>query len=753
MTLSLRQRIVLSLLPAFVLLALLGAAAAVLLYRLGNRIDAILRENYDSVIYMEDLNEALERIDSSFTFALAGEESKARKQYDPSWEAYNKNLAAEDNNRTIHPQEDLLVDRLLLLSQRYHHLGDAFYAHPAKPDLVLSLEALNEALERIDSSFQFRLAGEDKRAREQYGHNWEAYRAALQKVQSGAAALGAEAPVKQLAARTRQYRDKGEAFYAGAPGNPNHRREYFGPGGLLNTFNQLKESLAHLSNLARGNRRHQDYFGANGLYATFQEIKTASKEILDLNANNMTHASEQAKKTARDSLIWLGAGVVTVIALLAAFIAWPIRAVLRPIRAVTDSALAIGGGNLDQVVPVSSHDELGQLAEAFNTMARQLRHYRRTDYSRLLRAQRTSQATIDSFPDPVVVVNEEGCVEMANPAAQRLFGVAGRGPEGTGPPPWQPPAPLVQPLAGALRDQRPYVPEGFDRLVTVHGGGRELAFLPRVLPIRDPYGNTLGAAVLLEDVTRFRLLDQVKSNLVATVSHELKTPLTSVRLALHLLLEEACGPLTPKQTELLLDARENAERLLDRVNHLLDLARLEEQHEALDLRPRAPADLLRDAAEGVRHRAQDKGVDLVVEAAPDLPAVAADAQRLGHALDNLLDNALYYTERGGRITLAAAADDGHVMLSVADTGLGIPGEYLPRVFERFFRVPEHGRHEGTGLGLAIVREIVQAHGGTITCESQPGVGTVFRIRLPAWTGTPGPESIAPPDGRAALPAH
>src|SRR5205823_11656084 len=121
-----------------------------------------------------------------------------------------------------------------------------------------------------------------------------------------------------------------------------------------------------------------------------------------------------------------------------------------------------------------------------------------------------------------------------------------------------------------------YMPDGLGQAVVLALGGQEHCFLPRVLPIADPYGNTLGAAVLLLDVTRFRLLDQVKSDLVATVSHELKTPLSSIRLVVHLLLEETLGALTPKQTELLLDARDNAERLLTMIDNLLDLARLEE---------------------------------------------------------------------------------------------------------------------------------------------------------------------------------
>jgi PAS domain S-box-containing protein len=614
MTLSLRYRLVLTLAPILVLFAGLSGTAVWLIYKLGGGIDAILRENYDSVIYMERLNEAVERIDSSFQFALADQADMAHRQYRENWDALVAALDKERGNITI-PGEQELVDKLVDLTQRYRQQGDAFFAQ---------------------------------------------------------------------------------------------------------------------SNLTSPERR-QDYFDNGKLLSLFEEIKTVAVQILELNQRNMKEASVDAQQTARNALRWFGAAFLGV-ALIAVFLAWRTsRAILQPIEGVTRSALAIGRGEFDQVVPVDSHDELSQLAMAFNTMARQMRHYRQSDYSRLLRAQRTSQATIDSFPDPVLVVDQEGKVEMANPSARRMLGVAA---EKAGQPslvPWQPPEVLRRPVEEALRHQRPYVPEGFDRAFALRRDGQDCFFLPCVLPIQDPFSNTLGAAVLLHDVTRFRLLDQVKSDLVATVSHELKTPLTSLRLALHLLLEEAVGPLTPKQTELLLDARENAERLLARMNSLLDLTRLERGREQLNLRPEQPLSLLKEAAESIRHRADSKGVAVRLEAAPDLPFVAVDTQRLGHAIGNLLDNALTYTDPGGRITLSASREADEVIFSVADTGRGIPPEYLPHVFEKFFRVPGQSEGQGTGLGLAIVQEIVTVHGGTVTCESQVGVGTTFRLHLPVWT--------------------
>src|SRR5262249_25142386 len=158
---------------------------------------------------------------------------------------------------------------------------------------------------------------------------------------------------------------------------------------------------------------------------------------------------------------------------------------------------------------------------------------------------------------------------------------------------------------------------------------------------------------------------------------------------------EATGPLTPKQTELLLDARENCERLLAMVNNLLDLARLEQGWSQLNIHPESPEFLLQSAAERGRPRAHDKGVEIIIDVPPNLPAVAVDATRIGTALSNLLDNALTYADPGRRITLAAKASPEVVTLSVADTGVGIPNEYIPHIFEKFFRIPGQSRGSST----------------------------------------------------------
>ncbi len=285
-------------------------------------------------------------------------------------------------------------------------------------------------------------------------------------------------------------------------------------------------------------------------------------------------------------------------------------------------------------------------------------------------------------------------------------------------------------LFGAVRDhQRPYEPQGYQNALQVFDNGTEKFFLPQGVPIKDALGHLVGVTLVLLDVTRLRQIDEVKSSLVSTVSHELRTPLTSIRLANHLLLSDRIGMLTPKQAEVVMESRDNADRLQKIIENLLDMSRIEAGERGARSGVDSPHELAAEAVDRVRNSAQEHGIDLRVNVPVELPRVHADRARVNHVLLNLLNNALRYTAAGGRITITATAQDGAVEFSVEDTGQGIPTGYASKVFERFFRVPGQSPG-GVGLGLAIAKEIVQAHGGTIRVQSQEGVGTTFRFTLP-----------------------
>ncbi len=568
---------------------------------------------------------------------------------------------------------------------------------------VLASEGMKEALGRLDSAAMIAIGGQEDLAAAQTKEFRAKFETNLALEQRN---------VTLLAEGEQEMADDLERFY---------KREYLP---LADRFFALPP--------AEVEARKALYF--RKLLPLIRRIEERADEVLRINQANMKaedlkarEAAETAKRAMAMAL--LGSAVVaTVIALTLS------RSILGPVRAVTRGVRAMTGGNLDQIVPVLTRDELGELATSFNAMARTIREFRQAGTSRLVRAQRTAQATIDSFPDPVIVVDLNGAVERANPAARRLLGVE---PSADGASPWTPPAPLAGPLADVLGGKSDDLPAGLERAISFRDNAQERFFLPRVLAIRDDRDGLLGAAVALQDVTKFRLVDQLKSDMVSTVSHELRTPLTSLQMAIHLLLEEFVGPLTPKQTELLLAARQDADRLVAMVNDLLDLTRIEQGRLKLDLRPVAPADLVADAIDRFRPSATDAGIALAWDLAPGLPAVAADRERAGHIFENLIGNALAHTPRGGSIRVAATADGMAVRFAVSDTGEGIPTEHLGRVFDKFFRVPGARSAGGDGLGLAIAREVVESHGGRIHAESCPGQGATITFTLPTAPGSNG----------------
>jgi signal transduction histidine kinase len=259
--------------------------------------------------------------------------------------------------------------------------------------------------------------------------------------------------------------------------------------------------------------------------------------------------------------------------------------------------------------------------------------------------------------------------------------------------------------------------------------GEEHYFRPEAIPILGRDMQPTGVVLVLQDVTQERKQEELKRGVISTVSHQLKSPLTSIRMAIHLLLEEKIGSLTPKQTELLVAAREDSDRLHSILNNLLDISRIESGKVQMNFQKVSPHSMVFEALEPFQMDFKDRNVTLGMELQDDLPEVWADTARMNHVFANLLSNALRYTPPGGKVTVLGKADEEWVQFSLSDSGRGIPSQYLPRIFEQFFRVPDQGAETGAGLGLAIVKEIVEAHGGTVKVESRLGEGSTFTFTL------------------------
>ena len=389
---------------------------------------------------------------------------------------------------------------------------------------------------------------------------------------------------------------------------------------------------------------------------TFKEIKNEADAVLDLNQKNMEDESERARAAARLSTQWMILALIGSAVVATAIALGLSRSILEPIRSVTQAARAMAEGDLDQVVPVLTRDELGELAGSFNAMARTIREYPpggdgataagpedRTGHDRLVprsgRRRRPARFGRAGQPGGRTYSGRDALRRTGRSRGSRRPRSRGRWTE----------------VLGGRGD---YLPTGLDHALCLRDDGQERFFLPRVLSIRGEGEGTLGAAVVLSDVTKFRLVDQLKSDMVSTVSHELKTPLTSVQMVVHLLLEEVVGPLTAKQVELLLAARQDSDRLLAMVNDLLDLTRIEQGRLRLDLEPLAPDVLINEAVERFEANARDAGVTLEAAGPTGLPEVLADHERIGHVFDNLIGNALRHTGRGGTVRVTAEAVDG-----------------------------------------------------------------------------------------------
>jgi signal transduction histidine kinase len=415
-------------------------------------------------------------------------------------------------------------------------------------------------------------------------------------------------------------------------------------------------------------------------------------------------------------LLGVGCGVAFAVALG--------RSLVEPVVALTEGVRGLGVGRFDGRVEARGEDELAELGRAFNTMASRLHGYEQGFRARLLRTQRTTQLAINSCTDPVAVFGLDGRVDLCNRAAERSFGLRpGWGlPEG-------PLSCLALRLGPVLEKGERYEPEAYGAALRLEHQGAPRYILPRLQPVVDAAGRIVGAVLVLADVTGLRRLDEMKSSLLATVSHELKNPLTSLRMAAHLLQEDAQRGRIGREAALLAAIKEGADRLHGALEGLMDLGRLE-SGDLLKLEVRPAEALVQGLAEPLRPVLEAQGLRLELSLEGGLPDVAVDPGRLGHVLSNLVDNAVRHSPVGGVVTVGAERDGSGVRLWVRDQGPGVPEPFRQQVFERFFRVPGQEPGTGLGLGLAIAREIAELHGGSLSLDPG-GPGARFSLILPA----------------------
>ncbi len=491
----------------------------------------------------------------------------------------------------------------------------------------------------------------------------------------------------------------------------------------------LTDSLYGILQLTNG-RVKGIRFRSSVLRPIASRLRERSFAVLEANQTAMTTTELRIRSTVTDATYTvIVASIIAVILSILASVRIT-RAVKTPAQKLTETVRRIGQGHLNQKIDVSTDDEIGELATEFNKMTERLRAYEEMNIHQLISEKKKSEAIVESIADPLIVTDNGGLIVLMNKAAAAMLDVDANAMSGKA-------------LESVLKDER-WVRNrdagsadrspgsDSDALLTLERKGKRLYWRPRKTIIMDELRRPGGTVTLLQDVTRFKDLDSMKTEFLATVSHEFRTPLTSINMTVDILSREVVGPVNEKQRELLLAAIDDCERLGKLVKDLLDLSRLEARQQDMRKESVNLRELIDESLKPLRLPFKEKRITLDVLIDSGLPNIAGDRQQLTWVITNLVNNALRFTDEGGSVKISASRDNGMIRVSVADTGHGIPRESQQTIFDKFVQIKEPAETTpgSVGLGLAIAREVVEAHKGVIWVESAEGKGSTFYFTLP-----------------------
>jgi signal transduction histidine kinase len=465
-------------------------------------------------------------------------------------------------------------------------------------------------------------------------------------------------------------------------------------------------------------RRNFNKLKEKGNYDSLQLlIRSDISQIMQVNLQAIDKKNQAAQKSAENAKT-----IITIILTVCILIGFTFifnfpQLVASPVAKLTEAIKAIANKNYSERIHLNRKDEFGDLANAFNTMAERLDEYEHSNLSKILFEKRRAETVINSLKDASIGIDNKGTVLFANQQALQLLNLKEQDIVSLK----QEEVKKRNDLFRFLIDEQNNIP--FKIVVD----GKENYFTKEIVELSNDNQKT-GQVIVLKNITPFKELDVAKTNFIATVSHELKTPLASSDFSLKLLEDERVGSLTTEQKELVQNLKDDNKRLLRILSELLDMSQVESGKIQLNLQDIQPSALLNKAVESVQNVAKEKNITIKRELSDNLPLIKADPDKTVWVLNNFLTNAVRYSNNDSNIVISSEKKDGNIHFSVQDFGKGISPEYVKKIFDRYFRVP--GTKEGTGLGLAICKEFIEAQNGKIMAESTPGSGSRFSFSLP-----------------------
>jgi PAS domain S-box-containing protein len=465
---------------------------------------------------------------------------------------------------------------------------------------------------------------------------------------------------------------------------------------------------------------------------SYNETRNNIITIMNINLGAIARKNNIAQKASHEAIIY-----VSIIGVLSLFILLPILFnfpgyIANPIIEVKEKIKEIANRNYDQKLTIRRKDELGELADEFNKMTDKLQEFQRSNYAELMTEKSRVDSIVRNLNEGLILLDEDYRIKVLNPVAAELLGLEPKEVLERYAPDIAIKNDLFRELIKDL-DEKKKGTNGKPLRITI--GSEENFFHKEIFKVQKDntetgLKETSGFIISLRNITEFKKLDLAKTNFIAIVSHELKTPISSISLSLKLLEDERVGSLNSEQKKLVHLVKDEASRLSKITGELLDMSQVESGNIKLQIESVNPSDIIRITADVMSSHIRAKNISLIQDISGGLSNVKADLEKTVWVMTNLLANAIRYTPENGKITISAHRSLKEVQFSVEDTGPGIEVKNKEKIFQRFVQVDSSKQREGVGLGLAISKEFIQEEGGRIWVESELGVGSKFVFTLP-----------------------